>query len=165
MDEQKREELEQETRTAGPAPEPAQPVQRYAAPEIDDDDEDDAPTEWVPSRFEKKIHAIPDRTWDLYQIAGGVVIGAFTVAALFLGGSGLNVPFLVAIVLALFVPNWLEDRGRRKLTKGRMAMVIVIGIGLVALVLYTGITRGWNFRQKKEEAETAARLASMWLSL
>ena len=157
MDEQKREELEQETRTAGPAPEPAQPVQRYAAPEIDDDDEDDAPTEWVPSRFEKKVHAIPDRTWNLYQIAGGVVIGAFTVAALFLGGSGLNVPFLVAIVLALFVPNWLEDRGRRKLNVARYAMIAVIAVGVVALLLYTGLTQGWDFFKKKDEAEAALR--------
>ena len=160
MDEQNREELEQETRTAEPATEPEA---RYAAPEIDDDDDDDAPTEWVPSRFEKKIHAIPDRTWDLYQIAGGALIGAFTVAALFLGGAGINVLFLIAIVLALFVPNWLEDRGRRKLTKGRITMVIVIGIGLVALVLYTGIPHGWNFRQKKEEAEAAARMVSSWI--
>ena len=49
------------------------PENKYAAPEIDDDD-DDAPTEWVPSRFEKKVNAIPQTQWDLYQILGGTAI-------------------------------------------------------------------------------------------
>ena len=159
MDEQNREELEQETRAAEPATEPEA---RYAAPEIDDDDDDDAPTEWVPSRFEKKIHAIPDRTWDLYQIAGGALIGAFTVAALFLGGAGINVLFLIAIVLALFVPNWLEDRGRRKLTRGRMVMAITIAIGVAAMAVYTGMTKGWRVFSLKKEAEDALRLLDRW---
>ena len=133
------------------------PEQKYIAPEIDDDD-DDAPTEWVPSRFEKRIHAIPDAKWDLYQILGGAVIGLFTVFSLFIGGAGVSAPFLVAIVMALILPNWLEDRGRRKLNKGRYAMIIVIGVGVVAILLYTGFTQGWNFIGKKDEAEAAVRM-------
>jgi len=133
------------------------PEQKYIAPEIDDDD-DDAPTEWVPSRFEKRIHAIPDAKWDLYQILGGAAIGVFTVASLFLGGTGVSAPFLVAIVLALLLPNWLEDRGRRKLTKGRYAMIIVIAVGVVGIMLYTGFTQGWDFIKKKDEAEAAVRM-------
>ena len=129
------------------------PEQKYAAPEIDDDDDDDTPTEWVPSRFEKRIHAIPDAKWDLYQILGGAAIGLFTVFALFLGGTGVSAPFLVAVVLALLLPNWLEDRGRRKLTKGRYAMIAVIAVGVVAVFLYTGFTQGWNIFKKKEAAE------------
>lgn len=131
------------------------PETKYVAPEIDDDDEDDAPMEWVPSRFEKKVHAIPQARWDLYQILGGAAIGIFTVCALFLGGTGVSAPFLVAIVLALLFPNWLEDRGRRKLTKGRYAMIIVISVGVVAMLLYTGFTQGWDFFKKKEEVEAA----------
>ena len=133
------------------------PEQKYIAPEIDDDD-DPAPTEWVPSRFEKRIHAIPDAKWDLYQILGGAVIGLFTVFSLFIGGAGVSAPFLVAIVMALILPNWLEDRGRRKLNKGRYAMIIVIGVGVVAILLYTGFTQGWNFIGKKDEAEAAVRM-------
>jgi len=132
------------------------PEQKYIAPEIDDDDP--APTEWVPSRFEKRIHAIPDAKWDLYQILGGAVIGLFTVFSLFIGGAGVSAPFLVAIVMALILPNWLEDRGRRKLNKGRYAMIIVIGVGVVAILLYTGFTQGWNFIGKKDEAEAAVRM-------
>ena len=133
------------------------PEQKYAAPEIDDDDDDDTPTEWVPSRFEKRIHAIPDAKWDLYQILGGAAIGLFTVFALFLGGTGVSTPFLVAVVLALLLPNWLEDRGRRKLTKGRYAMIAVIAVGVVAVFLYTGFTQGWDIFRKKEAAEAAVK--------
>lgn len=133
------------------------PEEKYASPEIDEDD-DDAPTEWVPSRFEKRIHAIPEARWNLYQILGGSLIGIFAVVALFMGGTGISAPFLVAIVLALMLPNWLEDRGRRKLNKGRFAMIIVMGVGIVAMVLYTGFTQGWDFFKKKEEVEAAVRL-------
>ncbi len=126
------------------------PEQKYAAPEIDDDDDDDAPTEWVPSRFEKRIHAIPDAKWDLYQILGGAAIGVFTVLALFLGGSGVSASFLIAVVLALLLPNWLEDRGRRKLTKGRYAMIAVIAVGVVGVFLYTGFTQGWDIFKKTQ---------------
>jgi len=148
---------QQASRTA-----PVNEAQRYAEPEIDDPDpEDDAPTEWVPSRFEKKIHAIPEKQWVLYQVIGGALIGIFTVIALFFGGAGLNVPFLIAIALALVGPNMLEDRGRRKLSKGRMVMVIVIAVGIVALFLYNGFTKGWNFvaeKTEEEAAETALRM-------
>ena len=136
------------------------PEQKYAAPEIDDDD-DDAPTEWVPSRFEKRIHAIPDAKWDLYQILGGAAIGLFTVFALFLGGTGVSAPFLVAVVLALLLPNWLEDRGRRKLTKGRYAMIAVIAVGVIAVFLYTGFTQGWDIFRKKETAEALNKFGHM----
>lgn len=132
--------------------------QRYANPEIDDilaDDPDEAPTEWVPSRFERKIHAIPEKTWDLYQYLGGGLIGVIVVASLYLSGSGLGAGFLIAVVLALVFPNWLEDRGRRKLTKARYAMIAVIALGLIAMVLYLGMTKGWDSFFKKEAAETA----------
>jgi len=142
-------------------PAPAAPPAHSAEPEIDDDD-DDAPTEWVPSRFERRIHAIPEAQWKLYQTVGGVLIGAFTVFALFFGGQGLNPLFLIAIVLALFAPNMLEDRGRRKLTRGRMVMAITIAIGVAAMAVYTGMTKGWRVFSLKKEAEDALRLLDRW---
>ena len=162
--------------TESPAPEAPAAEERYAVPEIGDDpkpkkqfydevlkdDDDEAPTEWVPTRFEKRIHAIPEKQWNLYQILGGAVIGLFTVVALFYGGSGISAPFLAAVILALLLPNWLEDRGRRKLTKGRYAMIIVIAVGLVVMVLYMGFTQGWSlFTKKEEEVQAALRLLRM----
>jgi len=92
-----------------------------------------------------------------------VVIGLIVLAALFLGGAGLNYFFIAALVLALVGPNILEDRGRRKLTRGRMVMIIVIGVGLVIVTVYLGFTKGWNFFAAKEEAETALNLARVLL--
>ena len=118
------------------------PETAYDTPEIDNDD--DAPTEWVPSRFEKRIHAIPEAKWNLYQILGGGLIGLIAVAGLCLGGTGVTPGFLVAVVLALLLPNWLEDRGRRKLNKARIAMIVVLAVGLIAMTVYTGMTQGWS---------------------
>ena len=136
--------------------------QRYSKPEIDNDpikwDKDEAPTEWVPTEFEKKIKAIPEDKWNLYQTIGGAAIGIIAAALLFASSSGLSWGFLVAVVLALLLPNWLEDKGRRKLFRARIAMIIALGIGIVAMLLYNGFTYGWDFFKKKEEAETAARI-------
>lgn len=143
--------------------------QRYSKAEIDDilaDDPDEAPTEWVPTRFEKKIKAIPESTWTLYQILAGMVIGGITVASLFLGGweSGMSWGFLVSVVLALLVPNWMEDRGRRKVMKLRYTMIAVIAVGIIAMVLYTGMTKGWDsFTIKK--AKDAAWAIGNWMRL
>ncbi|MBR7187996.1 MAG: hypothetical protein IKD53_05525 [Clostridia bacterium] len=137
-------------------PMPEVDAARYAQPEIDSDDEDDTPTEWVPSRFEKRIHAIPEKQWVLYQTLAGIAIGAFTVFALFFGGEGLSPMFIVALVLALLAPNMLEDRGRRKLNRLRITMVIVLAVGIVGMAIYLGATRGWSFFSRKE-AEAAIR--------
>lgn len=146
-----------------PAPQP-----RYAQPEIDDilaDDPDEAPTEWVPTRFEKRVKAISEARWTLYQILGGSVIGIITVITLFFGGKGkgFSYGFMAAVVLALLAPNWLEDRARRKVTKGRIAMIVVIAVGIVFMVLYTGFTQGWSLFKPKA-AEEAARMLGLWLA-
>ena len=140
--------------------------QRYSKPEIDNDpikwDKDEAPTEWVPTEFEKKIKAIPEDKWNLYQTLGGGLIGAVAAALLFAGGTGLSAGFLIAVVLALLVPNGLESRGRRKLMRARVAMIIVLAIGIVAMVIYNGVTHGWEVFAKKEEVEAALRTVGMY---
>ena len=135
---------------------PAQPS--YDQPEIDEEEEDDAPTEWVPTRFEKKVKAIPDRTWDMYQYLGGGAIGLITAAALFLSGTSNNIPLIVAVALAFILPRWLEDRGRRSLYKGRITMIIVLAVAIAAMVIRSVATHGFSFFEKKEEAETALGL-------
>ena len=136
--------------------------ERYSKPEIGDDpiqwDKDEAPTEWVPTEFEKKIKAIPEDRWNLYQTLGGGLIGAISAALLFSGGSGLSAGFLIAVVLALVVPSWLEDKGRRKLLRARLAMIVVLGVCILGMLLYNGFTRGWDFFKKKEAVEALARV-------
>ena len=131
--------------------------ERYQKAEIDDDilvdDPDEAPTEWVPTRFEKRMKAIPEGQWTLFQILAGAAIGGIAVFSLFAGGTGMSWGFLVSVALALLLPNWFEDRSRRKVNKGRYAMIIVIALGLIAMVLYTGLTKGWTvFKPRTEEA-------------
>lgn len=130
---------------------------RYAEPEIDNAvDEDDAPTEWVPTRFEKRIKAIPAEQWNLYQLIVGILIGTFTVFALFMGGKDFSPLFWVAIALVLVFPRILEDRGRRSLTRLRVVMIVTIAGGMAAVLLYKGFTQGWDFLSGKPE-EAAAR--------
>lgn len=109
------------------------------ANEILGDDEDEAPTEHVPTAFEKKMQAIPENKWLLYQIIGGVLIGAYAVYALF-GGQESSFSFLSAVILALLLPNQFEKSANRKVYKGRVAMLITITIGLVGTLVYYWIS-------------------------
>jgi len=111
----------------------AQAVAR--ANEILGDDTDEAPTEHVPTAFEKKMQAIPENKWLLYQIIVGVLIGAYTVYALF-GGEDNSFNFLTAVILALLVPNQFEKSANRKVYKGRVAMCITIAVGLVVMFIF-----------------------------
>ena len=111
----------------------AQAVAR--ANEILGDDDDEAPTEHVPSEFEKKMAAIPENKWNLYQIIGGILIGLFTVFALF-AGEDSSFMFLTAICIALLGPNQFEKSANRKVYKGRVAMCISIAVGLLIMFIY-----------------------------
>lgn len=135
--------------------------ERYAKPEIDDViqwDTDEAPTEWVPTAFEKRVKAIPEDKWLLYQTLGGGLVGLVVAILLFAGSSGLSAGFLIGAVLALLLPNWLESKGRRKLFRARIAMIVVLGVAIVAMTLYNGLTYGWDFWKKKETVEAAEAL-------
>ena len=141
--------------------EPSVPdTQRYAQPEIDDtpiaDDDDDAPTEWVPTRFEKKIKAIPDKQWNLYQTLVGTALGLLTVFVLHFSREGFSLPFIACVVLVLAGPNMFENRARRRLNRLRIVMVIVLAVGIVVMTLIHGINNGFQFFQKDQEASEAA---------
>lgn len=137
------------------------PQERYATPEIDNNtpdwDTDEAPTEWVPTRFEKRIKAIPEDKWNLYQTIGGVVIGIVVAVLLFAGNRGVGAGFLISALLALLLPNILESKGRRKLLRARIVMIAVLAVSIVVMVLYNGMTYGWDFFTKKEETEAMLR--------
>ena len=131
------------------------PQERYATPEIDDKsiqwDTDEAPTEWVPTQFEKRVKAIPEDKWNLYQTIGGAAMGLIVAALLFVG-NGVGPGFLIGAVLAMLVPNWLENKGRRKLLRARVVMIAVLLVAVVAMTIYIGTTQGWQIFTKKETA-------------
>lgn len=107
-----------------PAPEPADPV-------------DDTPPE--PTEFEKKIAAIPDDKWKLYQIIAGAVLGILSAVSITvlskmesIGSMGL----IIAAVLALFLPNMLEKKGGRKIPALRTALIIALTISMGLFAFY-----------------------------
>ena len=130
--------LDSESGTA----EPAQPdfvpyVDDVPEPESElaDDDDDD---EYIPSEWERRIDALSPEQWRRWQIGGGAVVGAAAIASLFLFGEELSTyGLVVAALLALLLPRYLERAWRRKLTTARYAMVaaMVIGLAIMAAVM------------------------------
>jgi len=105
------------------------------ANEVLGDDDEEAPAEHVPTEFEKKMAAIPENKWNLYQIICGILIGAFTAYSLF-AGEDSSFLFITALCLALIAPNQFEKSANRKVYKGRVAMCITLAIGLVIMFVY-----------------------------
>ena len=104
--------------------------------------------------FQKFIARIDDKKWELYQWIVGIIMGLLAALALFWpaltnteesSSSFLSVPTLLALFIALIVPNILEKQGLRKLTKLRMALAIAMGVCVVAYFLIMGFSKGFNF--------------------
>lgn len=104
--------------------------------------------EETPTPFQKKIAAIPEKKWRLYQIIGGILLGTLTVFTLFYRSSPdsgtISYGFLIAICLALFGPNYLEKQGKREIYLGRKWLCITMGAGMVIAVLILGFSTNWE---------------------
>ena len=111
------------------------------APEIDDEDDG----EYIPSEWEKRIDALSPERWKLFQIIGGAGVGIAAIAALFLTGEELSTyGLIVAAVLALLLPRYLERAWRRKLTVAKRAMLIAMVIGLAVMFVVIGLRTGFT---------------------
>ena len=125
------------------APEP-----EVAEVSADDDEDDDG--EYIPGAWEKRIDALSPERWRLFQILGGVAVGLAAVAALFVFGEELSTyGLIVAALLALLLPRYLERAWRRKLTTARYAMAAAMIVGLIVIALVTGMRTGFAFFQPK----------------
>ena len=126
-----------------PEPEPA--PEEAAADAADDDDD-----EYIPGEMEKRIDAMPPEKWRLWQIAGGAALGLAAVAALFVFGEELSTyGIVVAALLALLLPRYLERAWRHPLNVARRAMVIAMIIGLAVMFVIIGARTGFSFRASK----------------
>ncbi len=122
------------------APEP-EPAEDASAKDGDDDDD-----EYIPSPWEKRIDALPPEKWRLYQILGGVLVGLAAVASLFVFGEELSTyGIIVAVLLAMLLPRYLERAWRRQMPVARRAMLIAMVAGLAVMFLVTGIRSGFRF--------------------
>ena len=109
------------------------------------------------SAFQKFIARMDDATWKLVQRVFGVFMGLGAAVALFWetlpfaqqnqveGGKGNSWALVIAVIIALLIPNIVEKRGGRKITQARFAMVITLGIAIVGFFIMTGVNHNWNF--------------------
>ena len=125
-------------------PEPApRPAQAEAAPEPDDDDDDE---EYIPGEMEKRISEMAPEQWKRWQILGGSALGLAAVASLFVFGQELSAyGLIVAVLLAMLLPRYLERAWRCKLGTARKAIIISMLVGLIAVGLIIGIRTGFKF--------------------
>ena len=107
-------------------------------------DEEDG--DYVPGVWEARVAALPEKQWKWVQRLGGVVTGVAAVAFLTVLSDELGIwSFVLAFVLAMAMPNYLERWWRRKLIDARVAMLITIVVCLAAYAVYTGMTHGFSF--------------------
>ena len=142
-------------RPEAPAPGPAMPdFVPYvddvpeAQPAAADDAEEDG--EYIPGAWEKRIDALSPEKWRLCQIVGGALVGLAAIASLFVFGEELSMyGLVVAALLALLLPRYLERAWRRKLTTARYAMAAAMLVGLVVIGIVVGVKTGFVFTKQE----------------
>ena len=113
-----------------------------ATDDADDDDED-----YIPGEMEKRIAAMTPGQWKRWQILGGGAIGIAIVFCLFGFGPDLaTYGLIMAALMAIIMPRYLERAWRCKLNTARMAMIVTMVIGLVAMFIVTGMRNGFSLR-------------------
>jgi len=104
------------------------------------------------NRFQRFIAKMDDKKWKLSQRILGVILGVSSGLALF--GEGLfkggeesmgSYSLILAVVIAMLVPNIIEKQGGRKIQLARMTMAITLLVVLVAYFLYAGFSSGFKF--------------------
>lgn len=101
------------------------------------------------NKFQKFIARLDDKKWTLYQRIAGAILGIASGVALFWNGGGDNeqgfsYSLIVAIVIAMLIPNILEKQGGRRIPKLRIALVIALGVMIVGYFIYWGIVSGFK---------------------
>jgi predicted membrane protein len=98
-----------------------------------------------PGPLAEKVANIEEGLWLKYQTIGGAVLGAAAGAMLFLikdEGSLLPLNFVLALVIAKFVPDYMEKQFSRSLRRARIALILVMLAGIVAYAGYMLLTKG-----------------------
>lgn len=111
------------------------------------DDADDDEENYIPGEMEKRIAAMTPGQWKRWQILGGGAIGIAIVFCLFGFGPDLaTYGLIMAALMAIILPRYLERAWRCKLNTARMAMIVTMVIGLVAMFVITGMRNGFSLR-------------------
>ena len=93
----------------------------------------------------QKVAAIDEKRWILYQNVGGAALGAVAGALMFFvkdEGSFLPLNFVLALVAAKFLPDYLEKQTGRSLRRARIVLIIVMAAAILAYAGYILLTKG-----------------------
>lgn len=107
------------------------------------------------SGFQRFIAKLDDKKWMLYQRILGVILGIGTSLALF--GESLfkksdeamgTYSLVIAVVIAMLIPNIIEKKAGRKINAARMTMAGTLLVLLVIYFVYAGLTNGFSLFNK-----------------
>lgn len=99
--------------------------------------------------FQKYIARLSEKTWTLVQRIAGAILGVAAGLALFWNGGsdteqGFSWSLIIAIVIAMLIPNILEKQGGRRIPKLRVALVIALGVMIVGYFIAVGARTGFK---------------------
>ena len=103
------------------------------------------------SGFQKFIARMDEQRWTLTQRIVGVVLGLLAGVSLFWDSfsgkeeGGFSYSLIIAVVIAMLVPNIIEKKGLRRIPKLRVALVITLSVMIVAYLILMGVRLGFKF--------------------
>lgn len=85
------------------------------------------------SKLQKRVDAMSEKTWNLWQTVCGALLGGVVSFFLF-GGSGddMSTYAIYALVIALVVPKLAENTFGRNVNRGRTALAVSIAMIMAA---------------------------------
>jgi len=100
--------------------------------------------------FQRFIAKLDDKKWKLYQTILGILLAIASCTALFWRGSNdtenaFSWSLVIAVIIALVIPNIIEKKGLRRIPRARNTMAISMGVIIVVYFLVLGIRTGFNF--------------------
>lgn len=102
------------------------------------------------NRMQKAIARLSEKSWNTIQIVLGALMGLASGVALFWNGGsdneqGFTYSLIVAVVIAMLIPNLIERKGLRRIPKLRLALVAVLAAVIVAYFIYFIFVKGMSF--------------------
>ena len=99
--------------------------------------------------FQKAVARLSEKTWTLIQRIAGAILGVASGLALFWNGGsdteqGFSWSLVLAIVIAMLIPNIIEKQSGRRINKLRVALVIALAIMIVGYFIVVGLRTGFR---------------------
>ena len=108
------------------------------------------------NKLQRFVAKLDDKKWNLVQRIMGIILGLGAGLALF--GENLfkknaeeamgTYSLVLAVVIAMLIPNIIEKQGGRKINLARVTMAITLLATLVIYFVWAGINGGFSFFAK-----------------